>query len=529
VVSGSPLKCESSREYLCNAADSLTTPHKGYNGPAGLGTPNGKLTPFTESKAGDIVSVANPGTIDVQQGVSVSLATKAIDSASGQKLTYSASGLPDGLSINSSTGIISGKVVYVENDTVHVTAKDSTGASATVYFRIEASGSLTADYHAGTGYMPLALYNKDGYSMCMDDTGNKSTSGTKVEIWTCTSNDAQQVWSFQPDTAPGEVADAGLSQLGTIQIHGKCLNIVNNGKTNGSMIQLWTCNGGLNEQWEIAGGYGELVNPVSGKCLEDPYSSTTNGRQLDIWTCNTGDNQNWLPPASPFDSAVSGKCIADNDNSTANGAKIIGYTCDGGTYEKVQVYNYGPYAMLAINGKCLNAVNNGIVNGTTIQLYGCVNGSDEPYIANLWSLNAYSQLENAQADKCLAIPNNSSANGARLELEDCYGRLQACLLPLAGLPAGGGEVLVDYAGHVLAVPEDLARLHPDHPVAALLDLAEVVRDQKDRAGLVAQFLDPVVALGPEGRVTGGERFVDHEDLVALGGRDREPQSLRHTG
>ncbi len=98
------------------------------------------------------MSVANPGTVDVQQGAGVSLpAIKGVDSALGQTLKYSASGLPAGLSINSATGVISGKVTFVENDTVHVTATDGTGASATVYFRIEASGSLTADYHAGTG------------------------------------------------------------------------------------------------------------------------------------------------------------------------------------------------------------------------------------------------------------------------------------------------------------------------------------------------------------------------------------------
>ena len=92
VTSGSDGTCESTRQYLCNAAHSLAT---GYNGPAGLGTPNGNLTPFTETATGHVVSVANPGTVDVQQGASVSLPIKAIDSASGT-LTYSAgAGRPD--------------------------------------------------------------------------------------------------------------------------------------------------------------------------------------------------------------------------------------------------------------------------------------------------------------------------------------------------------------------------------------------------------------------------------------------------
>jgi hypothetical protein len=415
--SESPLKCESGRQYLCNAADRLTTPYDGYSGPAGLGTPNGNLTPFTESKTGDIVTVANPGTYDVQQGVSISLpAIKAVDSASGHALKYSAAGLPDGLSINSSTGVISGKVVFVENDTVHVTATDGTGASATVYFRIEASASLAADYHAGTGQVRL-----DWDGKCLDDTSNKSTNGNKIQIWQCTSNDAGQVWSFKPDTAPGEVADTGLSQLGTVEIHSKCLNIVNNGKANGSKLQLWSCNGGANELWEITGGYGALYNPASQKCIDDPSNSETNGTQLDISTCNNEPRQDWLLPGSPFESAVSGKCINDSGNSTSNGAAIISYTCNGASNEKLEVDTAGEYALLVINGKCLNAIGNGTVNGTEIQLFSCADSSDDAYDANLWFLTAYGQLENAQAQKCLAIPNNSTANSTRLELEDCYG------------------------------------------------------------------------------------------------------------
>jgi hypothetical protein len=408
-IGGGPT-CEASRQYLCNVTKSLSD---GYNGPTGLGTPGGgDLTPFTGSTTADTVSVGNPGTYDLQQGVSVTLpAIRAIDSL-GQKLTYSATGMPAGLAINPATGVISGKVVNVENDTIHVTARDTSGASATVSFRIEASGSLTASYHAGSGQVELYWDGK-----CMDDTGNKSTNGNKIQIWQCTSNDAGQNWSFQPDTNPGEVADAGLSQLGTVRIHGKCLNIVNNGTTNGSKLQLWGCNGGANEQWEITGGFGQLYNPVSGKCVDDPYSSKTNGTQLDIWSCNDEPWQAWLAPASPFDSAISGRCMDDSGNSSKNGAAVISETCNGSAAERWLVY---PDGTLRINGKCMNAVGNGTTNGTTVQLFSC-GSSSTTYSANYWYLTAYGQIENAQAEKCLSIPGNSAANGVRLELEDCYG------------------------------------------------------------------------------------------------------------
>ena len=39
-----------------------------------------------------------------------------------------------------------------------------------------------------------------------------------------------------------------------------------------------------------------LVNPVSVKCLDDPGFNTAEGTQLDLWTCNGGSNQQWSVP-----------------------------------------------------------------------------------------------------------------------------------------------------------------------------------------------------------------------------------------
>jgi len=72
--------------------------------------------------------VTNPGNRTGTVGTPTSLQIQATDSASGQTLTYSATGLPAGLSINSSTGLISG--TPTTNNTYNVTAKatDTTGA-----------------------------------------------------------------------------------------------------------------------------------------------------------------------------------------------------------------------------------------------------------------------------------------------------------------------------------------------------------------------------------------------------------------
>jgi subtilase family serine protease len=115
---------------LCTATGAANT----YNGPTGWGTPDG-LTAFQSTSAtGNTVTVTNPGNQTSTVGTAVSLQITATDSASGQTLTYSATGLPAGLSINSSTGLITGTPTTAGSNSVTVTAKDTTGASGSASF-----------------------------------------------------------------------------------------------------------------------------------------------------------------------------------------------------------------------------------------------------------------------------------------------------------------------------------------------------------------------------------------------------------
>ena len=83
--------------------------------------------------SGNTVTVNNPGNQSGTVGTAVSLQMSGSDSASGQTLTYSATGLPAGLSISSS-GLISGTPTTAGTSSVTVTAKDGTGATGTTSF-----------------------------------------------------------------------------------------------------------------------------------------------------------------------------------------------------------------------------------------------------------------------------------------------------------------------------------------------------------------------------------------------------------
>jgi Putative Ig domain len=83
---------------------------------------------------GNAVTVTSPGSQTGTVGTAVSLQIHASDSASGQTLTYSATGLPAGLSISSATGLISGTPTTAATSSVTVTATDTTGAHGSASF-----------------------------------------------------------------------------------------------------------------------------------------------------------------------------------------------------------------------------------------------------------------------------------------------------------------------------------------------------------------------------------------------------------
>jgi serine protease len=149
---------------------------------------------------GNTVTVTNPGSKTGTVGTATSLQMSGSDSG-GLALTWSATGLPTGLSINASSGLISGTPTTANTYSVTVTAKDSTNASGSTSFSWTISGggggcsgqkllnpgfesgsaswSATsgvintdgAHSHAGTGYAWL-----DGYGRTHTDTLSQSVS-----------------------------------------------------------------------------------------------------------------------------------------------------------------------------------------------------------------------------------------------------------------------------------------------------------------------------------------------------------------
>ena len=142
----------------------------------------------TGSGSGNTVTVTNPGTQTSTVGTAASLQISASDSASGQTLTYTATGLPAGLSINSGTGLISGTPTTAGTSTVTVTAKDTTGASGSAAF------SWTVSSGSGSGGVDISAGGPAAAPFVADEdfTGGATSATTHAITTTGLTNPAPQ-------------------------------------------------------------------------------------------------------------------------------------------------------------------------------------------------------------------------------------------------------------------------------------------------------------------------------------------------
>ncbi|MFI6843222.1 putative Ig domain-containing protein [Kitasatospora sp. NPDC050467] len=120
---------------------------------------------LTKPAGSGAVSVANPGNQSTALNGPANLQIAA--SGGTAPLTYSAAGLPAGLSINASTGLITGTATTAGTSTVTVTVKDAAGKTATATFSWTVS--------RGDGCTPAQLLGNAGF-----ETGSAAP-------WTATS------------------------------------------------------------------------------------------------------------------------------------------------------------------------------------------------------------------------------------------------------------------------------------------------------------------------------------------------------
>ncbi|WP_327695785.1 ricin-type beta-trefoil lectin domain protein [Streptomyces sp. NBC_00459] len=127
----------------------------------------------------------------------------------------------------------------------------------------------------------------------------------------------------------------GLGWIGesnvTIEVpgaKGNCLDVAGNGKTNGTPVQIFTCNGGASQQWTLEGSEGDLhLRGVgSQKCLDVAGNAAANGTKIQIFDCYKSAGQSWkgdVRATSPLKSVTTGKCLDLSAFTKSTDARLL--------------------------------------------------------------------------------------------------------------------------------------------------------------------------------------------------------------
>ena len=383
VTSGSDGYCEPGRRYLCQAVP-------GYDGPTGVGTPNG-VQGLTGPRSGE-VTIVNPGTRVYRAATKIDLRLSAL--SGGGTLTFSATGLPGTISLGRD-GVLRGfapRSAGLHLVKVIATAKGL--RPGTVRFAVVVVAKISST-HLVPGQVRLS-----GSRSCLTGADGSSTAGTPVQIAPCTGLAAQD-WIFVPGGSP--------DGAGAMKIQGNCLTI-KTGVGNGAAASIQSCDNSARQQWKYQGS-GHLRNVATGDCLA-VRGDLARGRRVVNWMCGGSAADGWLLPAAPVLSGLSGRCLADPRNDAAAGISVEASRCRAA---KSQRWTAEPDGMITINGMCLAVRDSILLDGAGIELARCSDSA-----AQHWARGPDGQLVNQNSGRCLADPADSGKSGALLIQDDCY-------------------------------------------------------------------------------------------------------------
>jgi len=213
----------------------------------------------------DVVTITSPGAQSSFQNSRLNLQIHA-SSSGGFALSYSLSGQPTGLTINSSTGLISGQVTAATGTYVaKVTVSDTNGKSATKSF------NWTVKLDVGSPVKNVSS------AKCLNDNNGWVTPGNPIILWTCIAGGPNEKFSHPANNE--------------LVVFGQCLTDPGNGG-NGTALVIQKCTGASNQIWTHKSNL-EYVLSSNGLCLTDPNGSTVNGTMAQVRTCANLAYQHW--------------------------------------------------------------------------------------------------------------------------------------------------------------------------------------------------------------------------------------------
>jgi alpha-galactosidase len=193
------------------------------------------------------------------------------------------------------------------------------------------------------GDVAVALFNQGSSTTTISTTaaaiGKAGTSFTLRDAWTnATSTSSGTIAASVPAhgtvvyrVSGGTTATAPTTFRLRGEASGRCLDVNQGSSANGTLMIIWDCHTGANQQFTQVGS----TLRVLGKCLDLP-PTTVAGTRAQIWDCTGATNQQWVLNGNGTIGSVQfpSLCLDVNLAATANGSAVIVWTCHGAANQR---------------------------------------------------------------------------------------------------------------------------------------------------------------------------------------------------
>jgi hypothetical protein len=254
----------------------------------------------------------------------------------------------------------------------------------------------TSQAWTGIARSPLSDHLVNGSGACLNVTGRSTAEGAAVQVAAPCPASLSSSWTQAPD--------------GSVRALGRCLDLKSGAVSDGTLVQMSTCNGANSQQWRLRPD-GGLINAKSGTCLD----SAAGAGQLAIQPCAKTLARSWRNIRIYTNwgriMGILGKCVDVAGNVDANGTAVNLSTCTTSPGQQVILTADGAIHM---KSRCLDVTGSGTANETPIQLYDCNGGN-----AQQWAMRPDGLLENPNSGRCLTTRGGGSADGTRLVISAC--------------------------------------------------------------------------------------------------------------
>ncbi|KAG7087972.1 hypothetical protein E1B28_012012 [Marasmius oreades] len=264
---------------------------------------------------------------------------------------------------------------------------------------------------------------------------SSKSAGAPLVIHDCNTGDASNydwdIVEFPLDPTPQQIKLFGQDL---------CVDVTNGANNDGTKLQLWTCTpGNTNQLWSHTSSLGIWQWAGTNKCIDLTDGNVNDGNQLQVWTCDSSNMNQQFPGRTVGDTQsvtvtleggpdISPKprlCLAAAENY--DGARITLAPCDDvkSAFGNGNVTWVVPRANLAglistFDGtKCLDLFNGDTTNGNRFQLWTC----DASNPNQIWKVESLIPKGRATIDrdgnKCVDIKDGNFVPGADLQIWDC--------------------------------------------------------------------------------------------------------------